>query len=116
MDGLKDLGDPRGAAIAMGYLDYSWGKGIQHQLRHSAFDTMVALAPEAPETKTWILKLLSDPYFRMKLWAAEAAVKLKITDALPILDDLAKNATGPGVTEAMKSAAEKLRAPAKAAD
>jgi aminopeptidase N len=114
MDGLKDLGDPRGAAIAMGYLDYSWGHGIQHQLRHSAFDAMVALAPEAPETKAWVLKLLNDPYFRMKLWAAEAAVKLKITDALPILDDLAKNATGPGVTDAMKSAAEKLRAPAKA--
>jgi aminopeptidase N len=116
MDGLKDLGDKRGAAIARGYLDYSWGHGIQHQLRHSAFDAMVALAPEAPETKAWILKLLDDPYFRMKTWAAEACVKLKITDALPKLDDLAKNATGPGVAEAMKSAAEKLRTPPKPAE
>src|SRR6185295_4410740 len=54
MDGLKDLGDKRGAEVAMRYLDYSWGKGIQHQLRHAAFDAMVALAPNAPETKQWI--------------------------------------------------------------
>jgi aminopeptidase N len=113
MDGLKDLGDKRGGEIAMRYVDYSWGKGIQHQLRHSAFDAMVALAPDAPETRAWILKLLRDPYFRMKTWAADAAVKLKMTDALPILDDLAANGIGPGVKEAMKSAAEKLRAPEK---
>lgn len=116
MDGLKDLADPRGAAIAMGYLDYSWGHGIQHQLRHSAFDAMVALAPDSQETRTWILKLLEDPYFRMKQWAADAAVKLKMTEALPILDDLAVNATGPGVTDAMKAAAEKLRTPPKPAN
>jgi len=109
MDGLKDLADPRGAEIAMKYVDYAWGKGIQHQLRHAAFDAMVALAPDAPATRTWIVKLLRDPYFRMKTWAADAAVKLKIADALPVLDDLAANGTGPGVKEAMKSAAEKLR-------
>ena len=63
-----------------------------------------------------VLKLLRDPYFRMKQWAADAAVKLKITEALPILDDLAANAIGPGVTKAMKSAAEKLRKAAEPAD
>jgi aminopeptidase N len=116
MDGLKDLGDKRGAAIAMPYVDYSWGKGIQHQLRHSAFDAMVALAPDAPETRARIAKLLRDPYFRMQNWAADAAVKLKMTDALPVIDDLAANGTGPGVKEAMKAAAEKLRAPDKPAE
>ena len=113
MDGLKDLGDKRGAEIAMRYLGYEWGHGIQHQLRKAALDAMVTLAPDAPETKAWVLKLLRDPYFRMKQWAADAAVKLKIVEALPILDDLAVNATGPGVTKAMKAAAAKLRAPAE---
>jgi aminopeptidase N len=117
MDGLKDLGDPRGAPVAMGYVDYSWGKGIQHQLRHAAFDAMVALAPDAPETKAWVAKLVKDPYFRMKQWAAEACVKLKLAEALPALDDVAKNGIGPGVRDAAKSAAEKLRAaPKPAAD
>src|SRR6185295_2153661 len=64
MDGLKDLGDKRGADVAMRYLDYSWGKGIQHQLRHAALDAVVALAPDAPETKAAVVKLLRDPYFR----------------------------------------------------
>jgi aminopeptidase N len=110
MDGLKDLGDPRGAEVAMRHLDYSWGKGIQHQLRKSALDAMVALAPDAPATREWIAKLLTDPYFRMKQWAAEAAAKLKMTDALPVLDDVAANGIGPGVQRAAKAAAEKLRA------
>ncbi len=113
MDGLKDLGDKRGADVAMGYLDYSWGHGIQHQLRHSAFDAMVALAPDATATREWVLKLLHDPYFRMKLWAADAAAKLKIADALPVLDEYAADGIGPGVKEGMKSAAEKLRAALK---
>ena len=113
MDGLKDLEDKRGAEIAIKYVDYSWGKGIQHQLRKSALDAVVALAPDAPETKAAVLKLLTDPYFRMKTWAADHAVKLKLADALPILDDLAKNAIGPGVRDAAKAAADKLRAPEK---
>jgi len=113
MDGLKDLGDKRGAEIATGYLDYSWGHGIQHQLRHSAFDAMIALAPDAPATRQWVVKLLDDPYFRMKQWAADACVKLKIADALPVLDRLAADGIGPGVKESAKAAAEKLRAPAK---
>src|SRR5439155_13560659 len=100
MDGLKDLGDPRGAAVAMGYLDYGWGKGIQHQLRHAALDAVVALAPDAPETKSWVMKLLADPYFRMKQWAADAAVKLKMSEALPVLDEQAADGLGPGVKEA----------------
>ncbi len=109
MDGLKDLGDPRGAEIARRYLDYSWGKGIQHQLRHAAFDAMVALAPDAPETREWVTKLLGDPYFRMKEWACEATAKLKMKDALPAVDALAADGIGPGVKESAKSAAEKLR-------
>jgi HEAT repeat protein len=111
MDGLKDLEDKRGAEVAMKYLDYSWGKGIQHQLRKSALDAVVALAPEAPETRAWVLKLLADPYFRMKQWAADHAAKLKIADALPALDELAANGIGPGVKNAAKAAAAKLRAP-----
>jgi hypothetical protein len=113
MDGLKDLGDKRGAEVAIKYLDYSWGKGIQHQLRKSALDAVVALAPDAPETKAAVLKLLRDPYFRMKQWAADHAVKLKLADALPVLDELAKDGIGPGVKESAKSAAEKLRTPEK---
>src|SRR6185503_16749807 len=116
LDGLKDLGYNRGAEVAMQHLDYSWGKGIQHQLRHAAFDAMIALAPDAPATREWVVKLLRDPYFRMKQWAADAAVKLKIADALPVIDDLVANAIGPGVKEAMKAAAEKLRAADKPAE
>jgi aminopeptidase N len=113
MDGLKDLEDKRGADVARTYLAYSWGKGIQHQLRKSALEAVVALAPDAPETKTAVLALLSDPYFRMKQWAADHAVKLKLAEALPVLDDLAKNGIGPGVKDAAKAAATKLRAPEK---
>ena len=113
MDGLKELSDKRGADVAARYLDYSWGKGIQHQLRKSALDAVVALAPDAPETKAAVLKLVSDPYFRMKQWAADHAVKLKLADALPALDDLAKNGIGPGVRDAAKAAAAKLRTPEK---
>ena len=109
MDGLKDLGDPRGAAVAAGYLDYSWGKGIQHQLRHAAFDALLALAPDAADTHAWIVKLLRDPYFRMQNWAAEAASKLKVAEALPVMQELAESATGPGVKDTMKANAEKLR-------
>jgi aminopeptidase N len=113
MDGLKELEDKRGAEVARKYLDYSWGKGIQHQLRKSALDAAVALAPEAPETRAAVLSLLTDPYFRMKQWSADHAAKLKLADALPVLDDLAKNGVGPGVKDAAKKAAEKLRAEEK---
>lgn len=109
MDGLKDLADKRGAEVAMRYLDYSWGRGIQHQLRHSAFDAMIALAPEAPETRAWVVKLLDDPYFRMKNWASDAAVKLQIGEALPVMLRLAETATGPGVVDNMKANSGKLR-------
>lgn len=109
MDGLKDLGDKRGAEVARGYLDYSWGKGIQHQLRKAALDAVVALAPDAPETRAWIVKLVSDPYFRMKNWASDAAVKLQVGEALPVMLELAESGTGPGVADTMKANSAKLR-------
>ncbi len=110
MDGLKDLGDARAVPVATGYLDYGWGKGIQHQLRKAALDAVVALAPDAPETKQQVLALLRDPYFRMKQWAAEHAVTMKIADAVPVLDDLAANGVGPGVRDRAKECAAKIRA------
>jgi hypothetical protein len=108
MDGLRELGDPRGAAVARNHLDYSWGKGIQHQLRKSALDAMVALDPASKETKERLLALLSDPYFRMKNWSAEKCADLKIQEAVPILEANAKDAIGPGVREAAKAAFERL--------
>src|SRR5262249_31616553 len=108
MDGLKDLGDARGAEVARRYLDYAWGKGIQHELRKAALDAMVALAPEAPETRAWVVKLLRDPYFRMKQWSAAHAAKLKIPEALTILRDIAENGTGPGVKDAARNAADEI--------
>jgi aminopeptidase N len=109
MDGLKALGDKRGAEVAMRHLDYSWGKGIQHELRHAALDAMIELAPEAPLTRAWIVKLLPDPYFRMQRWAAEAAVKLKIGEALPVMLELSETEATPGVKDAMRRNAESLR-------
>ena len=109
MDGLKDLGDPRGAEIARGYLDYSWGKGIQHQLRKSALDAVCTLAPRAPETKAALLSLLSDPYFRMKSWAAETCADLQIEEAAAQIEANSKEAIGPGVKESAKAQLARLR-------
>jgi HEAT repeat protein len=108
MDGLRELGDPRGAAVARGYLDYAWGKGIQHQLRKAALDAMCALDPASAETKAALLRLLPDPYFRMKGWAAEKCADLKILDAVPVLESTARDAIGPGVRDAAKAALERL--------
>ncbi|MCE9636230.1 MAG: HEAT repeat domain-containing protein [Planctomycetes bacterium] len=109
MDGLRDLGDPRGAAIARGYLAYAWGKGIQHQLRKSALDAMCALDPKSPETKAALLALLTDPYFRMKQWSAEKCADFKMTESIPALEAMAKDAIGPGVRDSAKAALERLR-------
>ena len=108
MDGLRELGDPRGADVARGYLAYSWGKGIQHQLRKAALDCVCALAPQAPETKAALLALLGDPYFRMKQWSAEKCADLKISDAVPALEAMAKDGIGPGVRDSAKRALERL--------
>jgi len=110
MDGLKDLGDPRGAALATRYLGYEFGGGRQHRLRHSALDALVALAPADPSTHAAVARLLHDPYFRMRQWAAGHAAALGIEDAIPVLEDMAKNGIGPGVQGAAKRALAKLRA------
>jgi aminopeptidase N len=111
MDGLRDLGDPRGVEIARKHLDYAWGKGIQHQLRKAALDTMCALAPDDPATRAKLVELLRDPYFRMKSWAAEKCADLKVTESVPVLEENEKSAIGPGVRDAAKAALERLRAP-----
>jgi aminopeptidase N len=116
MDGLRELGDPRGAEVARRYLGYEWGKGIQHQFRKAALDAMVTLAPKAPETHAAVLELLTDPYFRMRNWAAEKAADLKLMDAIPALEANEKNGKGMGVRESAKAALERLRGPAKPAE
>lgn len=114
LDGLRELGDPRAAAVARSYLPYRFGKGIQHQARRAALDTMCALDPASPETRAAVTALLTDPYFRMKSWAAERAADLRIAEALPQLDRNAKDGVGPGVRDGAKAAAERLRAAAQA--
>jgi aminopeptidase N len=113
MDGLRQLGDPRGAQLAYGSLAYVHGQGVQHRLRHSALDAAVALAPNAPETQEWIVKLVLDPYFRMRNWAAGHAAQLGVEAAIPRLEESAKNGLGPGVRRAAKNALKKLRGPEK---
>lgn len=109
MDGLRELGDPRGVAVAAKHLGYEWGKGIQHQLRKAALDCLVALAPESPDTRKTVLALLDDPYFRMKSWAAEKCADLKITEAIPALEAMQKSAVGPWVRDAAKSALGRMK-------
>jgi len=110
MEGLESLADPRGAAPAMRYLGYEFGRGIQHRLRHAALDAVVALAPTEPSTRGAVVDLLGDPYFRMRQWAAGHAAALGIEEALPALEDMARNGIGPGVQGAAKRALAKLRA------
>jgi hypothetical protein len=112
MDGLRELGDPRGAEVARNHLGYAWGKGIQHQLRKAALDAMVALAPKAPETRASLLALIDDPYFRMKTWAGEKCADLKMMEAVPALEANAASGVGVGVKSGAKAALERLRNPA----
>ncbi|MCG3136025.1 MAG: hypothetical protein HMLKMBBP_03820 [Planctomycetes bacterium] len=109
MDGLRELGDPRGAAVARRYLGYEWGKGIQHQLRKAALDAVVGLAPQDPETRATVLSLLDDPYFRMKSWAAEKCGDLKLAEAVPALERMQQTAVGPWVRDAAKAALGRLK-------
>ncbi len=76
LDGLRKLGDARGAAVVLPYLDYSWGKGMDHALRRAALGALVALAPADSETRRRIVELLHDPYPAMRDWAAAAAAEL----------------------------------------
>lgn len=108
MDGLRELGDLRGADIARRHLGYAWGKGIQHQLRKAALDALVALAPSDPATRAQIVALLGDPYFRMKQWAADKSGDLKLPEAVPALENLAKEGIGPGVRDAARRAVERI--------
>ncbi len=109
MNGLAALGDPRGAAVALRYTDYAWGKGAQHRLRHAALDALVKLDPHGAATRGAVLALLDDPYFRMQQWAAGHAADLGLADAVPVLERLLPDVTGPGVKSAFEQALARLR-------
>ncbi len=110
MNALGSFGDPRGAAVAREYTAYKWGKGLQHRLRHAALDAMVKLDPRGEESRARVLELITDPYFRMRTWAAAHAANLGIEEAVPVLEEALKtHGTGPGVKGAYERALAKLR-------
>ena len=51
-------------------------------------DVLITLAPDDPETRETVLSLLRDPYHGMRRWAAEAAAKLTIREAEPVLKEM----------------------------
>jgi aminopeptidase N len=110
MNGMKALGDVRGAQVAEMYTHYGWGKGLQHRLRHAAIDAMVALDPHGAATHATLAGLLDDPYFRMRRWAAAHVADVGMATAIPALEELIPGATGPGVRTAYEKALERLQA------
>ena len=108
LKGLRALGDPEGAWAALPYLEYRWGRGANHSLRKAALDCVTALAPDHPEVHAAIERLLTDPYHRMRQWAAQACGTYGIESALKTLKTMAKKDWNGGVKNAAKKAVEKL--------
>jgi len=109
LDGLRALGDVRGAARAREYCDYAWGGGGTQRLRKSALDCMTALAPDARETRALLVELLDDPHHAMRQWAAEACGVYEVRDARPRLEALARDDWNGGVRNAARQALDRMK-------
>ena len=109
VDGLRALGDPRGASRAREYCDYAWGGGGTQQLRKSALDCVTALAPDVPETRALLVSLLDDPHHAMRQWAAEACGAYGVRAARRRLEALSKDDWNGGVRHAAAQALERMK-------
>jgi aminopeptidase N len=113
LEGMAALGSWRGTEKALAFLDYKWGKGANHKLRETALNVATSLAPDDRDVHARLVALLSDPYHRMRAWAAEACGKFKVRAALPKLKELAEKDWHGSVKGAAKAAVERLEAPKK---
>jgi aminopeptidase N len=113
LEGMAALGSWRGLEKALTYLDYRWGKGANHRLRETALGVATSLAPDDRDVHARIVALLSDPYHRMRGWAAEACGKFRVRAAVPRLKELAEKDAHGGVKAAAKTALERLEPPKK---
>ena len=111
--GLEALGDDHAVPLVLPYLGYCWGRGAHHRLRQSALDCVLRLAPEDPAVRAAVADLLTDPYHRMRQWAADACGRYKIEAAVTALEALAKDDWNGGVRGAAKKALEAIKPPAK---
>jgi aminopeptidase N len=109
LDGLAALGDRRAVALATPFLAYAWKRGDHHGMRQSALNLLTALAPDEPDTHAAIVRLLDDPYHRMREWAAEAAGKFGVKSAIPRLEKMAADDPHGGAKHAAKTALERLK-------
>jgi aminopeptidase N len=115
IEGLRHLGQPDGAALAIPLLDYEVGLGGTHGVRQVALDTLTALWPDGRRTKALLRELLDDPYHHMRSWAAEACGKYGATGAIDRLREMAQKDWNEGVRNNAKTALERLgvKEPAK---
>jgi HEAT repeat protein len=118
VDGLKRLGDARAVEAVLPFLAYRWGKGANHVLRQAALNCVTALAPDEKAVHGAIVPLVRDPYHRMRSWAAQAAGKFGVRQAIPDLVKVSKADTHGGVKNAAKKALKRLgwKAPEKKKD
>jgi aminopeptidase N len=110
LDGLKDLGDPRAAELARPLLKYDWPRGDNFPMREAALRVVLAYAPDSPETRAAIVKLLSDPFHRMRSTAADTAGNFLVREAEPALKAMAASDPFDSVKNAAKGALAKLAA------
>jgi len=108
LDGLRHLGDLRGAALAERFLPYECGKGANHVVRETALRARCALGAEDRRLIDVVLPLLDDPYHRMRAWAAEMAGTYGLEAATGRLEKMAAEDWDGGAKGAAKTALERL--------
>ena len=108
MDGLAAVGDSRAVELAHRLLPYDNPRGDHHGMRQAALRLLLALAPDAPDTKAAVVTLLDDMFVRLRIQAIEAAGNYLIRDAEPRLRAFVESEPEGGVKNAAKAALEKL--------
>ncbi len=113
IEGLRHLGDPRGFDLAVPYVDYRWGRGTNHKVREEALRCLGALGADRRALPDLVRELLSDPYHRMRQWAADTAGKYELKSLTPELRTLAEKDWNGGVQGAAKKALKAFGTPYK---
>ena len=113
LEGLRHFGDPRGFDQAVPYLDYRWGRGTNHKVREEALRCLGALGPDRRELPDLVRPLLSDPYHRMRQWAADTAGKYELKSLTAELRKIAAEDWNGGVQGAAKKALKAFGTPFK---
>jgi aminopeptidase N len=111
LDGLRSLGDRRAVELAHPLLAYEWPRGDNFPMREAALRLLLGLAPDEPATRAAVVKLLDDPFHRMRERAAQTAGNYAIREAEPRLKAMAESEPFDSVKAAAKSALEKLAPP-----